>query len=254
MIDWSTFTLFIYILMRMSGFILFNPVFGRRNIPEIFKAGLILVMTISVQSVYSGSIAVPNSILEFSLRLLLEFGLGFLIAMAMHFFFYIAEMAGFMIDEQMGLSMAKTYDAGSQASMTTTATLLNLLMLLLFFAANGHQTLFRLMLTSGNIVPFGKVSFGENVANWLIELFIECSLLAVKVCLPILAAELMGQIGMGILMKVIPQINVFSMNIELKIIIGLVMIFLLIAPFSEFLLKIESSMFTELERALALSV
>lgn len=75
-----------------------------------------------------------------------------------------------------------------------------------------------------------------------VELFIECFLLAVKLAVPILAAELLGQIGMGILMKVIPQINVFSINIELKMIIGLGLLMLFMTPISEFLLNAENGM------------
>jgi flagellar biosynthetic protein FliR len=71
--------------------------------------------------------------------------------------------------------------------------------------------------------------------------------------MPILAAELLGQLGMGILMKVIPQINVFAINIELKVIIGLVMLFLLISPFSEFLLKAEQTMLDSISQVLALA-
>ena len=56
---------------------------------------------------------------------------------------------------------------------------------------------------------------------------------------------------MGILMKVIPQINVFAINIELKVIIGLVLLLLLLTPFSEFLLRAESDMLLEIQRLLA---
>ena len=56
-----------------------------------------------------------------------------------------------------------------------------------------------------------------------------------------LAAELLGQVGMGILMKVIPQINVFAINIELKVIIGLGLLLLLMTPFSEYLLRAEKA-------------
>ena len=41
MVDWGELTLFLYITARMSGFVLFNPVLGRRNIPGIFRGGLI---------------------------------------------------------------------------------------------------------------------------------------------------------------------------------------------------------------------
>jgi flagellar biosynthetic protein FliR len=71
--------------------------------------------------------------------------------------------------------------------------------------------------------------------------------------MPILAAELLGQLGMGVLMKAIPQINVFSINIELKVIIGLVLLLLLISPYSEFFLQIEMDMLNSLRELLTLA-
>ena len=64
---------------------------------------------------------------------------------------------------------------------------------------------------------------------------------------------LLGQVGMGILMKAIPQINVFSINIELKVLIGLILLLLLISPFSEFLLQTEMTMLDSLRELLAMT-
>ena len=108
------------------------------------------------------------------------------------------------------------------------------------------------MLTSHEVVPFGAVTFGTDAVNALLELFMECTLLAVKLCMPILAAELIGQLGMGVLMKVIPQINVFSINIELKVLIGLALLLLLMAPFSEFLIEAERTMLDSMHTLLGL--
>ena len=94
---------------------------------------------------------------------------------------------------------------------------------------------------------------GKAAVDAMLMLFVECTTLALKLSMPILAAELVGQLGMGILMKAIPQINVFSINIELKVLIGLVMLFLLIAPISEFLLKAEMEMLDSLSQIIALS-
>ncbi len=251
-LDWGVFTLFLYILMRMSGFVLFNPILGRTGLPGLFKAGMILLLSLSVLSSYQGTAEVPNTALEFGLKLFLELGAGFLVAVILNLFFYVAELAGEVSDTQMGMSMAKTYDAGAQSSLTVTANLLRILMILIFFAENGHLTLFRLMLTSGAVVPFGSAALGDGAANCVIQLFLECTLLGVKLCLPILAAQLLGQIGMGILMKVIPQINVFAINIELKVLVGLSMVLLLLSPFTEFLLGVESTMLTEIQQALSL--
>lgn len=252
MFEWTQLTLFLYIVMRMSGFVLFNPLFGRKEIPAIFRTGLILVLSVAVNSFTTQRVETPTNLVVFILRLLLELALGYLLGLIVAFFFSIPALAGEVIDTQMGMTMAKTYDAGSQASMSVSSTLLNILMVLLFFAANGHYTLLRILLTSGDIVPYGEVMLTSSIASAVAELFIESVLLSVKLCLPVLAAELMGQVGMGILMKAIPQINVFAINIELKVLVGLVMMFFLISPFSTFLLDAEKMMLGGLQTILTM--
>lgn len=250
MFNWSAFTLFLYILMRMSGCVLFSPIFGQNGVPTLVKGGFILTLSATVYSFHTQTVVVPDTLVEFVLRLLLELLVGFTLAMIMRFFLYIPYEAGDVIDTQMGMSMGRTYDPGSQSSMTNTATMLHTLMLLLFFAGNGHVTLMRIMATSGQIIPFGQVSLNEHLSSWMVQLFAQCALLAVKLALPVLAAELLGQVGMGILMKVIPQINVFAINIELKVIVGMVMLLMLILPMGSFLLEVEGEMLGRLEDVL----
>lgn len=247
------FTLFIYIFARMSGFVLFNPLLGRKNLPGIVRAGLIMVLSLLVFSMSEGTMAVPAGLIDFSIKILLELCLGYLLGLIMNIFFYIPSLAGDVIDTQMGMTMAKVYDAGSQSSMSVTSTLLTVLMMVLFFVANGHHTLLRILLTSGEVVPFGAAAFGDAAVNAVLQVFIDCTVLAVKLCMPILAAELVGQIGMGILMKMIPQINVFAINIELKVIIGLLLVFLFLGAFSEFLLEAERIMLSTLREVLPLA-
>lgn len=253
MFDWGAFTLFLYILMRMSGFILFNPIFGRNGIPAMFQAGLIAILSLTVFYAYGGSAPVPDSLFTFAFLLLMELGVGLAVSIVVRFFFYIAAQAGEIVDSQMGLSMAKTYDPSTGSQETVTANILNTLMLLLFFAENGHITLLRLMLTSGEMVPFGTAMLGMRLADYVLELFTECALLALKIGLPVLAAELMGQVGMGVLMKVIPQINVFTINIDLKMIIGFLILLFLLAPMSEVLLEAESNMLSAVGQVVAVA-
>ena len=248
--DWAQVNLFFLILSRMSGFVLFNPIFGRQNVPGIVKSGLVLLLSITVFPVTAYRPAVPESILELGVLLLLELAMGYLLGMVINLFFYIPLLGGETIDIQMGMSMGRTYDPSSQTSTTVTASLLNILMMLLFFAGNGHYTLLRIFMASGRVVPYGQVGFGQDVYQAILELFISCTIMGIKLCMPILAAELLGQVGMGILMKVIPQINVFAINIELKVIIGLTLLLLLLAPFSEYLLAAENEMLLQIQRLL----
>lgn len=249
--DWAQLFLFELIVMRMTGFIMFNPLLGRSNVPGLVKAGFILVLSVFVYGGAGGvTVTVPAGVLAFGLHLLLELAVGMVLGLVMRIFFMVVQFGGEIIDAQMGLTMAQIYDASSQINMSITASLLNILLVLNFFAENGHYTLLRLLLSSGELLPFGQITIGTAAANHVVELFCTCVLLSVKLAMPIMAAELLGELGMGVLMKAIPQINAFVINIELKVIVGMVLLFLLLLPMNEFLLSVEADMLNALERTL----
>ena len=204
MIDWAEWTIFTYILMRMSGFVLLNPLIGRNNVPAYVKAGMILVLTIATTPLAPPTAPVPGTMIEYALRLLLEFGIGYVVGFVTSLFFYVIVMTGEVIDMQMGLNMSKVYDPSSNVSLSSVASLLNILFILLFFEANGHATLIRILMTSGQIVPFGTTAFGPELAQNILTLFTNCTILGVKLAFPIFAAEFLGDMGMGVLMKTIP--------------------------------------------------
>lgn len=250
--DWDALTLFLMITGRMTGCVVFNPLFGRRGIPGIIKAGFVLLLSVSVFAMSTAQLQMPSTMLGLAFAFLMELLLGYVLGLIVNIFFYIPLMAGSIVDMQMGLSMAAAYDPATGIQVTATSTLLNILMSLLFFAANGHHTLIRIFCSSGLVVPFGAVSLGDSFYAAMIQIFIDCTILGVKLAMPVLAAEMMGQVGMGILMKAIPQINVFAINIELKVIVGLVLTLILMTPFSNFLLEAEAKMLLALQQFLPL--
>lgn len=250
--DWNALTLFLMITGRMTGLVVFNPLFGRRGTPGVVKAGFILLLSVSVFAMTPARLEMPATLLGLAFTFLMELFLGYVLGLVINFFFYIPVMAGSVIDMQMGLSMATAYDPASGIQTTVTSNILNALMTLLFFAANGHHTLLRIFVGSGLVVPFGAVKLGEHFYAGMVQVFLDCTLLGVKLAMPILAAELLGQVGMGILMKAIPQINVFVINIDVKVIIGMAMMMLLTVPFSDYLLKAETEMLMTLQRILPL--
>lgn len=250
-IDETKLILFLFILARVTGFIIFNPLWGRNNITSIVKAGFCMVLSVSVYYFTpNATVAVPLTILELAVRTLLEFCVGLVLGLLMQFFFYIVYQGGQMIDSQMGMNMSETYDANLGTNVSITATMYQILFVLLFFAGGGHISLFRLVLTSGNLIPFGTASVSTDAARYALEVFALCVTLAIRLCFPILAAELIGQLGMGILMKVIPQINVFAINFELKILLGLTMVFLLMPAVGQFLTSTEKQMLVILDNML----
>ena len=228
--------LFSLIFMRIFGCIQFNPLLGRTNIPVTLKAGMIMVLSMLVYSVTAPmSIEIGNAIVYAEL-LLKELAVGYVLGTVFNFFINAVIFAGSVIDYQMGLSMSTIYDAQSNASISLFATLLNILLMLCLLTTDAHLVVLKIFLTSADIVPYGSISLGKEVASAAVHFFAEFTSLALRIAMPMLAVQLFVEVGMGILMKAIPQINIFVVNIQAKILIGLLIMLFLFFPSSDFIL------------------
>lgn len=187
-------TLFSLILMRMSGFILLNPILGRRNIPMQVKAGFIFVLTLTVYSFSAGDAFDIANPLEYGFLLLKEFAAGYVIGYVTELFFFVITFAGYVMDFQMGLSMSTVYDPQSNTQVPITGSLLQAFYVLLFFAVDGHLALMKILLQSAEIVPYGGIVITQNLALRVIDLFSECVIMGIKFAFPILAAEFLIEI------------------------------------------------------------
>lgn len=235
-------TLFALIMMRMSGFILMNPIYGRNNIPMQVKGGLIFILTIVVYSHFSGEAFETASTIEFAFLLVKEFFAGYLIGYVMQLFFFIISFTGYIIDYQMGLSMATVYDPQSNAQMAVSGSLLQTWFMLMFFAVDGHLALMKIMVTSVEIVPYGGILITQGLAVRMTEIFLECVELGIRFSIPMIAAEFLIEVGVGILNKVVPQISIFVINIQMKLVVGFGLLFLMFSPIGEYLNKIMTTM------------
>jgi len=241
--DTINYTAFALVLMRMSGCVFFNPIIGRRNLPNYFKVGMTLLFTLVILSYASPVVPEISSSVGYITALLREFIIGYVIGFIITLFNFVIIFGGEISDLQMGISMSKIYDPQSNVSMSMSATYYNILYMFMFFAASGHITLIRIFLISGDIVAYGGGALSPGVSSAMVSLFCQCTVLAVKLALPIVAIELLVEAGVGILMKAIPQINVFVINIQTKLLIGILMIAVLFTPFANFFDRLVTLMF-----------
>lgn len=223
------FMLFSLVLMRMSGFIFLNPILGRRNIPAMAKAGMALVLALLITPLETGTIPDMGTPIEYGFLLMKEFMIGFLLGMVMHLFAFVVTYAGSIIDFQMALGMASIYDAQSGIQVALTGNIFNIYFMLLFFAVDGHLALMEILVTSADLAPYGAIAFGPEATQAILDIFWDCVILAVKLALPIVGTVLMLDAGVGILMKIIPQINLFIVDIPLKIMLGFIMMMFMTA-------------------------
>ena len=235
-------TLFSLILMRMSGFVLMNPILGRNNIPARVKGGFVFILTMMVYSASMEEAVEIASTIEFGFLLLKEFAAGYVLGYVMHLFFLVISCAGYIIDFQIGLSMATVYDPQSNAQMPVTGSVYQAWMIMLFFAVDGHLALMKILLTSAEVVPYGGIVITQGLTLKIIDIFLECVGMGISFALPMIAAEFLVEIGVGILNKVVPQISIFVINIQMKLIVGLGLLALLYAPAGEFIEKIMTTM------------
>ena len=241
--------LFALVVMRMSGAVVFNPVLGRTNLPRTAKGAMVLMLSLLLYLGVEGNLQhQPANLIEFGVMLLKELMVGFVIGYSMELGFMVIRFASSIIDQTMGLSMAQTYDPQYNTQMTITSNLYYAFLFLLFLAGDGHVRLLALFFSSARLIPFGQVAIDTGLARMMLETFTANITMGLQLAFPIIAMELVTEAAVGILMRMIPQINVFAVNFQLKIIVGLMMLLFMFSPMSERLYVIIDNMFMYMQQ------
>ena len=132
-------------------------------------------------------------------------------------------------------------------SVTVTSGLQFALFMLLFLAGNGHLRLVSIFFGSAAQVPFGEVSLGPAVYMTVISMFQEAIVMGFQLALPIIAMELVTEAAVGVMMRMIPQINVFAVNFQIKIMVGMLMLLFLFSPMADKLRTVIDWLFANLD-------
>ncbi|MDR0986262.1 MAG: flagellar biosynthetic protein FliR [Ruminococcus sp.] len=226
------------IFMRVTGITSFAPVISRANIPVMVRAGLSLLITLIISSV------MPLGVLDVNIdypvgvylfMLVREALIGIILGLITNFFFMMVLFSGEIIDMQSGLGMARIFDPASNMQMSLYGTLYTIMLYFIYVATDSHLTYIQIIVESLNMIPLGDAGFPPDIASHAFNVFSYVFLLAVKLTLPLLIAEVAVQFAVGILMKSVPQIQIMVLNIEIKVALSLFMMFLIIGPTSIFM-------------------
>ena len=244
--------LFFLIAMRMFGFIFLNPILGRRNIPAIAKTGLALVLAVLIYTTQSAAMQdfSVDSSLEFAVLLLKEFAVGYLLGFLLELLDMVFTFAGTLIDFQMGISMAQVYDPQNGAQIALSGKILQIYYTLIFFAVDGHLALMKILLDAGQLLPYGEVAISTHAAQLAIDIFYDCVVLAVKISFPMIAFEFILEIVVGVLMTVNPQVNLFILSIQLRLLCGFILMIILIDPLNSVIGDVISDMMRAMSQML----
>lgn len=232
----------IIVFARAIGIFIFNPIFARKNIPSTVKVGASLALTIFI--VYSNpqQAVQVDSLGRFMVMLLFEGFIGFVIGFLTQMFLSTILVAGDVMDTQSGLGMAKIYDPSSGVQMPLFGSITTYMFMLYFFVTNAHLSYIKIFAVSYDIIPIGMEHINADVGMVVVEYFATVLSLAIKLALPFIVSQLFVEVCVGILMKTVPQIQVMAVNIQMKLLFQLIMMFVFAVPMSDYIDKYMDTM------------
>ncbi|ACL22145.1 flagellar biosynthetic protein FliR [Desulfitobacterium sp. LBE] len=231
-LQWNL-TLFLLILSRWAGMIMLAPVFGARGVPAMVKLGLAVSISIILYPlIMAAGPQIPSETLPYAALLIKEIVVGLVIGFVIYAITAVLEGAGQLIDMQMGFNMSGAIDPifGVQSAMMGNFQMILAIMLLL--ATNSHHYLIAAMVKSYTYVPINPGALPQGL-NYYIFLIREIFTLSVQLALPVIGALVLTDIGVGLLMRTVPQMNIFTVIFPVKIIFGFTILFLGIGFFGE---------------------
>lgn len=241
--------IFLLVFVRMSAFFVAAPFFSIKGVPNRFKIALAFIMAlISFQYVpVNMQIAMD---LTFILHVCKEALVGVILGYICELMFVAVQVAGGLMDMQMGLAMANVIDPKTGAYIPVTGNFKNILATLYFFSINGHHMLIQGILKSYQAIPVDAVwaAFGsEQVMMTAVKVFQNMFLSAFMMAAPIVVSLFLVDLSLGIIAKSVPQFNIFVVGLPIKLLASFL---LLIVVMPAFLLTL-SGLFENMFRALA---
>ncbi len=230
--------------------IFFNPVFGRSSVPTLVKIGLSLGLALNITHGLADFQVADYTTIDLLISMVREFAVGYAIGFIMQMFLAVFHIGGELTDLQLGFSMAQMYDPSTNSQVSVTGNLLTIMYVLLFFITNSHLSLLAIATKSYLVIPVGLGGVSSKIGIYMIEVFGYILVYAVQLALPIIVTEILAEVAVGILMRVVPNINVFIVNMQLKILIGLIVLVTMIPMLVRFLGKINMIMLDRMEDVL----
>ena len=233
------------LFLRISGLFIGSPVFGRKNVPNAAKIGFCAVLTLVFLSGVPAPQVYPDSqtLLGYVFLCLRELMFGGAMGYVLTAMLELTLTAGSIIDYQIGFSMASVYDIQSNTQSPLTGSLLNYMLLLLFFSVDGHLKLIDILHRTIEAVPIGTPVLAPDILWAAVEVMSKSFVLAVMVSMPVLAAGLLMEFALGATVRMVPQLNMFVVGIPVKIIVGLLVLALSLTAFADFSNAIFSRLF-----------
>ncbi|HWO53322.1 flagellar biosynthetic protein FliR [Paenibacillus sp. FSL M7-1455] len=246
---------FMLIFCRITSFFVVAPVLSSRGIPNVFKIGMSFFLSVLVFLTYGVHHELPAD-LTYVLLIIREILIGLVLGFVAYLLFVVIQTAGAFIDIQIGFGIANVIDPMTGASAPVLGNFKYMFALLLFLAMNGHHYLIDGIIRSYDWVPLSNDFFMKlyngSISDFLVKTFGQSFVLAFQMSAPIVTALFLTDVGLGFLARTAPQFNVFVIGMQLKVIVGLIVLLLIVPSFSYLFGDLFGIMFESMQNLLGL--
>lgn len=230
MIDYSfnygDLELFLLIFVRVASFVYIAPFFSMSNTPSRVRVGLAFFISVLLYQTGPEQEAAYDTLTGYTIIVMKEAVTGFLIGFGANLCTAVVSFAGQIADMEMGLSMASLFDPATKQQTTITGVYYNYMVLLLLMISGMHRYLLKALAETYELIPInGAVFHDDALLQALITFMGDYIIVGFRICLPIFAVMIILNAVLGILAKVSPQLNMFAVGIQLKVLVGFCVLF-----------------------------
>lgn len=209
--------------VRIGAVFLFTPILAVTQAPMRFKIIFVLGLSaILVSSIAVAPVSAPLSLAQLAYFAIQELVVGGVMAFGLLTAFAAFLLGGRILDFQMGFGVASLIDPSTNTQSAMMGVVLNMIAVMAFFMVNGHHMILRGLAYSFEKIPLG-VGLSEINLDIIVQQFGYMFIFALMAIAPALFAILLLDVGLAVMARTMPQVNIFFVSMPLKIFVGLTM-------------------------------
>jgi flagellar biosynthetic protein FliR len=153
-----------------------------------------------------------------------EIAIGLLIGLAVRMIVGALQTAGTIVSQQLGLAFAMSVDPAMGGQQAAIGNLLTLLGIVMVFAADLHHLAIVAIRDSYMLLPPAGIPATGDAATLAIRAIGQGFSLAVQISAPFIAFAILFNLGLGVLSRLMPQLQVFFLAMPATILIGMLVL------------------------------
>ncbi|MGQ0680898.1 flagellar biosynthetic protein FliR [Bradyrhizobium sp.] len=221
---------FMLVFARIGAMVMLLPGFGETNIPTRIKLSIALLLTLIILPLHRTAYQVDMSSLTPLLVLMLhEIVVGIVLGATARVTLSALQVAGSVIAQQLGLGFVTAIDPTQGQQGLLIGNFLTILGLTLLFATDSHHLVIAALSESYRIFSPGEVFPSGDVAALATRAFAAAFKIGLQLSAPFLVFGLVFNIGLGILARLMPQMQVYFVGVPLSILAGFLILGLVIS-------------------------